>query len=272
MTNTHAAYDLTGRVIVLTGGAGILGHRLALSLAGNGARLAIVDIDADRVELVARNISDESGASGDAVRGYCCDITSREQTLALQQLIERELGAVDVLINNAAAKSRNFFAPFESFPLQDWNEVMNVNLTGAVLCCQIFGGTMARLGRGSIINTLSIYGVVAPDQRIYEGSMYKGHPINTPAVYSASKAALLGLTRYLAAYWGLNGVRVNAITPGGIFSGQNEVFVKKYSARVPLGRMAMQDEMSGAVLFLASDASSYVTGHNLVVDGGLTVW
>jgi len=131
---------------------------------------------------------------------------------------------------------------------------------------------MARRGRGSIVNTLSIYGIVGPDQRIYEGSSYEGRAINTPAIYSASKAGLWGLTKYLATYWGGNGVRVNAITPGGVFSGQNDVFVDRYSARVPLGRMAHKNELCGALVFLASDASSYVTGQNLVVDGGLTAW
>jgi NAD(P)-dependent dehydrogenase (short-subunit alcohol dehydrogenase family) len=131
---------------------------------------------------------------------------------------------------------------------------------------------MAERGHGSIINTLSVYGIVAPDQRIYQGSEYEGRAINTPAVYSASKAAVWGLTKYLAAYWGSRDVRVNAITPGGVFSGQNDEFVRRYSARVPLGRMASQDEMSGAVVYLASDASSYVTGQNIVIDGGLTVW
>jgi NAD(P)-dependent dehydrogenase (short-subunit alcohol dehydrogenase family) len=186
--------------------------------------------------------------------------------------IEAELGATTVLINNAAAKSPNFFEPFESFPLQDWEQVMRVNATGVMLCCQEFGSGMAERGRGSIINLLSIYGIVAPDQRIYEGSLYEGRAINTPAVYSASKAAVWGLTRYLAGYWGHRGVRVNAVTPGGVFSGQNDAFVQRYSACVPLGRMAQRDELTGAVVYLASGASSYVSGHNLVVDGGLTVW
>ena len=131
---------------------------------------------------------------------------------------------------------------------------------------------MAERRQGSIINTLSIYGIVAPDQRIYEGSSYEGRAINTPAVYSASKAALLGLTRYLATYWAERGVRVNALTPGGVFSGQNETFVRRYSARVPMGRMAEREEMCGALVFLASRASSYVTGQNIVVDGGLSAW
>jgi NAD(P)-dependent dehydrogenase (short-subunit alcohol dehydrogenase family) len=150
---------------------------------------------------------------------------------------------------------------------------MGVNIDGMFLMAQAVGKQMIAQGHGgSIIQTASIYGVAAPDQRIYEGSQYLGRPINTPAVYSASKAAVIGLTRYLASYWGSQGIRVNTLTPGGVESGQNDVFSRKYSARVPLGRMARTDEMQSALLFLASDASSYVTGQNLIIDGGLTCW
>ena len=264
------SFYLGGRVVMLTGGAGILGSRMADALARNGARIALVDRDADRVHAVADGIRAAAGA--DTVRGYACDITQRKSVLELKVQVEAEMGPVQVLINNAAAKSPNFFEPFESFPVEDWDAVMDVNLKGVMLGCQVFGGAMAERGQGSIINTLSVYGIVAPDQRIYEGSEYEGRAINTPAVYSASKAAVWGLTKYLAAYWGHRNVRVNAITPGGVFSGQNDEFVRRYSARVPLGRMASQDEMSGAVVYLSSDASSYVSGQNIIIDGGLTAW
>ncbi len=258
-------FDLGGRVAVLTGGAGILGREMSRALADNGAQLAIVDRD----EAAAAALAEEIGRGA---RGFGTDIASPAAVDALFAAIEGEMGPAEVLINNAATKSAHFFAPFEEFPLDEWDEVMAVNVRAAVICCQRFGGAMARRGRGSIINTLSIYGIVAPDQRIYEGSEYQGVPINTPEIYSTSKAALWGLTRYLASYWGHRGVRVNAITPGGARSGQNDTFVERYSARVPLGRMAAPQDMAGAVCFLASDAASYVTGHNLVVDGGLTVW
>ena len=261
--------DLKGKVVLLTGGAGILGIRFAGALAQSGARVALVDCDSAKAQDAAQSVNQEHA---DTTHAFTADITAPEQMQDLKSDVESQLGPVDVLINNAAFKSPNFFEPFESFPLEDWNQVMAVNTTGVMQGCQVFGGEMAKRGRGSIINTLSIYGIVAPDQRIYEGSEYEGRAINTPAVYSASKAAVWGLTKYLAAYWGDKGVRVNAITPGGMFSGQNETFVKKYSARVPMGRMGQPEELCGAVLFLASDASSYITGQNIVVDGGLSVW
>ena len=261
-------FDLRDQVILLTGGGGILGTRMARALVTHGARVAVVDRDAGRAEAVVAAL----GAGAVRSHAYAADITDRAALESLRDAVEGDLGPVEVLVNNAAAKSVNFFEPFERFPLEDWEEVMRVNLTGAMLACQVLGAPMAERGRGSIINTLSIYSIVAPDQRIYEGSLYEGRAINTPVVYSASKAALWGLTKYLAAYWGHRGVRVNAVTPGGVFSGQNETFVARYSARVPLGRMAERDEIVGAVVFLASDASSYITGQNIVVDGGLTVW
>jgi NAD(P)-dependent dehydrogenase (short-subunit alcohol dehydrogenase family) len=252
-------FNLAGEVVVLSGGAGILGQRFAAALIARGARVAVVD----RKGVAQR---------GDSVRTYVCDVSNSEELRAAAERVERDLGPVTGLVNAAATKSEHFFAPFESFPLEDWEEVMKVNATGAMLACQVFGAPMAERGRGCIVNILSIYGIVAPDQRIYAGSLYEGRPINTPAVYSTSKAVLWGLTRYLATYWASRGLRVNAITPGGVFSGQNDTFVQRYSERVPLGRMAQEDEMSGALVYLLSPASSYVTGQNLVVDGGLSAW
>jgi len=156
--------------------------------------------------------------------------------------------------------------------LEDWQKVMDVNITGMFLCCQAVAKEMEKKKSGSIINIASIYGVTAPDQRLYEGAVYRGKKINTPAVYSTSKGAVISLTRYLATYLAPYGIRVNALTPGGVYSGQNKAFVKKYSERCPLGRMAKPEEIFNAVYFLASDASSYITGHNLIVDGGWTVW
>jgi NAD(P)-dependent dehydrogenase (short-subunit alcohol dehydrogenase family) len=187
-----------------------------------------------------------------------------------------DFGKIDILHNNAASKSDDlnaYFSPFENYSLHEWRKVMSVNIDGMFLMAQSVGNQMIKQGQGgSIIQTASIYGVAAPDQRIYEGSSFLGREINTPAVYSASKAAVIGLTKYLATYWAEKGIRVNTLSPGGTESGQNKEFNNRYSARVPLGRMANANEMVGALIYLASDASSYVTGQNLIVDGGLNSW
>lgn len=255
-----------GDVVVLTGGGGIIGRAMTVQLTRDGHTVGVVDRDPDAAEAAA-----ELGSDGHA-RPYRCDVTNRDELARLERRIRAELGEVRVLICNAATKSEHFFAPFAEFPLEDWNVVMATNLTGPMLCAQVFGARMAAAGAGSIVNVLSIYGLVAPDQRIYAGSEYEGRPINTPAVYSASKAGLWGLTKYLAGYWGRSGVRVNAITPGGVFSGQNDRFVEAYSDRTMMGRMANAEEIAAAASFLASDAASYITGQNIVVDGGLTSW
>ncbi|HSW16463.1 MAG TPA: SDR family oxidoreductase [Ramlibacter sp.] len=263
---TTAAPDnfrLDGKLVALTGAAGILGAQVVQRFLERGARVCALDVSQ---EALARLPDDAS------LLKLAADVGDKASLQGAFAQLEAQWGVPDVLMNNAATKSENFFAPFEDFPLDDWNAVMGVNLTGAMLCCQVFGAPMAALGRGAIVNTLSIYGIVAPDQRIYEGSQYLGKAINTPAIYSASKAGLWGLTKYLASYWGPRGLRVNAITPGGVFSGQNETFVQRYSERVPMNRMAQPQDIVNAMTFLASDASAYVNGHNLVVDGGWTVW
>jgi NAD(P)-dependent dehydrogenase (short-subunit alcohol dehydrogenase family) len=165
-----------------------------------------------------------------------------------------------------------FFAPIEDYELTTWREVMAVNLDAMFVVAQEIGKRMVSRGKGSIIQTASIYGIMAPDPRIYEGSYYLGREINTPPVYAASKAGVVGLSKYLATLWAPANVRVNTLVPGGVESGQNETFKQRYAARVPLGRMANAEEMVGALIYLASDASSYVTGHTLVVDGGLSAW
>jgi NAD(P)-dependent dehydrogenase (short-subunit alcohol dehydrogenase family) len=258
------SFRLDGKTLALTGAAGILGQGAVAAFHDAGARVCALDRSAADLEKL--------GADSDRLLKLAMDVSDAASVRAAADRLHAHWGVADVLFNNAATKSENFFAPFEDFPLEDWNAVMAVNLTGAMLCAQAFGAPMARRGRGTIVNTLSIYGIVAPDQRIYEGSQYEGRAINTPAIYSASKAGLWGLTQYLASYWGGQGVRVNAITPGGVFSGQNETFVKNYSQRVPLGRMARREDIVNGMVFLACDASSYLNGHNLVVDGGWTVW
>jgi NAD(P)-dependent dehydrogenase (short-subunit alcohol dehydrogenase family) len=255
------------QTVVLTGGGGILGRAMVKALTVAGASVAVVDRD----DTLAKNAASLAEGAGKA-KAYCCDITDKVAVSQLHEQVIADLGIVDALICNAATKSPNFFEPFETFPIEDWNQVMGVNLTAPMICSQVFGPAMAARGAGSIVNILSIYGIVAPDQRIYDGALYEGRAINTPAIYSASKAGLWGLTKYLASYWGQSGVRVNAVTPGGVFSGQNDAFVNKYSARTMMNRMAEPNEIADAVAFLVSDKSSYITGQNIVVDGGLSSW
>lgn len=267
-------FDLSGRTAIVTGGGGILGLGFCEVLAAHGANVAVFDVNESSAAATVEAI--RGSAPSVKTMAVACDVSSSASVATAVGRVVAELGGIDILHNNAASKSSNladFFAPFEEFKIETWREVMGVNIDGMFLMAQAAGKQMLAQGRGgSIIQTASIYGVVAPDQRIYEGSHYLDRAINTPAVYSASKAAVIGLTRYLASYWGAHGIRVNTLTPGGVESGQNDVFSRKYSARVPLARMAQADEMQSALLFLASDASSYMTGQNLVIDGGLTCW
>ena len=206
---------------------------------------------------------------------YAVDITDESAVDRNVKDVISSFGHIDVLHNNAASKTDNltkFLAPFEDYGIETWKAVMDTNINGMFLMAKHVGPHMVSRKRGSIIQTGSIYGHMAPDQRIYEGSMYNNHPISSPAVYSASKAAVIGLTKYLAAYWGKHGVRVNTLTPGGVDSGQNEVFSRNYSNRVPMARMAKENDLTGALVFLASDASLYITGQNIVIDGGLSCW
>lgn len=265
-------FSLTGKVAVVTGGAGLLGQVFCQALVTAGANVAIIDLDKRAADKTAATIKKAETQKVIAVE---CDITSPESVSAMVQDVVTQLGGIDILLNNAASKGSNldqFFAPFENYSLQAWREVMAVNIDGLFLVAQSVGSHMKKQGGGSIIQVSSIYGVVAPDQRIYEGSEYNGRAINTPAVYSVSKAAVLGLTSYLSTYWADSKIRVNTLTPGGIASGQNSEFNQKYSNRVPLGRMGEASELTGALIYLASDASSYVTGQNIIVDGGLSTW
>jgi NAD(P)-dependent dehydrogenase (short-subunit alcohol dehydrogenase family) len=261
--------SVKNKKIVITGATGILGSVYAEGFSQQGADVAIIDLDEKLCQKKARELGKKYGTKP---MGIGCDITNKEAVKAMVKKVTSEYGRIDVLLNNAATKSENIFAPFEEFPLADWEKVMGVDVTGMFLCSQAAAVEMEKEKTGSIINISSIYGIVAPDQRIYEGSLYEGRSINTPLVYSTAKGAVVSLTRYLATYLAPHHIRVNTVTPGGVFSGQNETFVKRYSERCPLGRMAKPEEIFSAVYFLASDASSYITGHNLIVDGGWSVW
>lgn len=266
-------FTLSHKNVVVTGGAGILGKRFCFGYGEAGANVAIVDIDYEKVRELAYELSNLYGIKAIGIK---CDVSSPGEVNSMVKVVVEELGSINVLHNNAASKSANleaFFETFEDYSLDEWRKVMSVNIDGMFLVAQAVGREMVRRKNGgSIIQMASIYGVVAPDQRIYEGSHYLGRQINTPAVYAASKGAVISLTKYLAAYWGHRGIRVNTISPGGVESGQNDIFKVNYSNRVPLGRMAKGDELVGVAIFLASEASSYITGQNLVVDGGLSTW
>jgi NAD(P)-dependent dehydrogenase (short-subunit alcohol dehydrogenase family) len=259
-------FDLRGRVVVITGGLGQLGRQFSSELLRRGARIAVVDKSA---------ISQE--APDGEIWNIRCDVTAAESLRnALRQITER-WGVPYGLVNNAALDSppnapASDTASFETYSLETWNSVMEVNLTGTFLSCQVIGAAMARAGTGSIINISSIYGILSPDQRIYDYRKADGEPFFKPVAYSASKAAILNLTRYLATYWAKSGVRVNTLTLGGVANHQDERFVANYTARVPLERMAKPDEYNGAIVFLLSDAASYMTGSNVVLDGGWSAW
>ena len=258
-------FRLDGKSVVLTGAAGVIGTQVVLALVEAGAKVCAIDLNA---ALLMQKLGPEHAS----LLHCAADVSNREQLLSAREKLQVKWGAADALLNNAVARSRNYFEPFETLDPDEWGQVMAVNLTGAMLACQVFGTPMAERGSGSIVNTLSIYGMVGPDQRIYEGSLHLGKPVNSPAVYGASKAGLWGLTRYLATYWGEQGVRVNAVSVGAVSSGQGEAFSANYARQVPLGRMADAADVAAAMRYLVSDASKYVTGHNLVVDGGRTAW
>jgi NAD(P)-dependent dehydrogenase (short-subunit alcohol dehydrogenase family) len=272
LENYHAAFDFSGKVVLITAGAGILGPQFAAGFLQHGASVMIADINASATQKVT---ADLTAAHPGKIAGLVSDVADPISVAKMVQDTIRQFGSIDILINNAAYfpdDFPSFFTPFERYSLDQWRKVMAVNIDGMFLVAQAVGNQMLAQGGGSIIQTSSIYGLFASDQRIYEGSEYLGSPINNPAVYSASKAAVVGLTRWLAAYWAEKNIRVNAIAPGGVESGQNDAFTRKYGGRVPMARMARQNEMTSTVLYLASEASSYVTGQCIAVDGGLSAW
>jgi NAD(P)-dependent dehydrogenase (short-subunit alcohol dehydrogenase family) len=269
-------FYLTGRFAVITGGAGLLGRGHAGVLARAGASVVLVDLDAARIAAAAKEIAASTGAR---VEGFGADISSADAVRRLASDVLAAVGPVDILINNAANNPRvepggqAAFSRFETFSLAQWQDDVAVGLTGAFLCSQAFGPGMAERGRGVIVNVASDLAVIAPDQRLYRqpGVADASQPVK-PVTYSVVKTGLIGLTRYLSTYWADRGVRVNAISPGGVENGQPAEFLSKISALIPLGRMARPDEYEGAILFLCSDASSYMTGANLVIDGGRSTW
>lgn len=274
----QSLFDLTGRVAIITGGAGMLGYHHGAILAAAGANVVLLDLAAADPALRAGQLQ---AAHGPECLGLVADITSESSVAEAKDAVLARFGRIDILINNAANNPKVEADPgaepkqwsrLENFPLAVWNADIAVGLTGAFLCSRIFGAEMARRKGGVILNIASDLAVIAPDQRIYrkDGVPEDQQPVK-PVTYSVVKTALIGLTRYLSTYWTAQNVRVNALSPGGVFANQPEEFTAKLHQLIPMGRMANKDEYQGAVLFLCSDASSYMTGHNLVIDGGRSV-
>lgn len=264
-------FSLKNKVAVVTGAAGLIGTHHCYALSEAGANIIACDVDFNKCKKLAGALNTKSIAVE-------VDITKQESIINLRDKIFSEFGKIDILVNNAAINDM-FENPsaaaelsmFENYPLDMWQKSLDVNITGTFLCSQILGSEMAKEGKGSIINIASTYGIVAPDQSIYRDkkgfqNFYKS------AAYPVTKGAVISFTKFLAAYWGKKGVRVNSLSPGGVENNQDQFFIKNYSAKTILGRMARPDDYKGAIVFLASDASEYMTGANLIVDGGWTAW
>lgn len=276
MSNGLDCFDLSGRVAIITGGTGLLGQQHAEAIARAGGIPVLADIRVEDVDVTTEAARERFGERALAVQ---TDVTSPESVQVLLQHVMTRFGRVDILINNAAnnpkmEKQGNVeFSRFETFPLRQWEADLAVGLTGAVICSQVIGAQMAARKRGVILNVASDLALIAPYQRLYRqpGLPEERQPVK-PVTYSVVKTALIGLTRYLATYWADAGVRVNAISPGGVYNNQPDEFVQRLSDLIPLGRMARVNEYQGAIIFLCSDASSYMTGANLVLDGGRSAW
>lgn len=266
-------FKLDNKIAVVTGGAGILGSEFCNALCDLGATVACLDVHEESLQKIVKELQAKHG--NHKISGFHCDISEGNSVNQAVTDIINKYSKIDILLNNAATKTRdinNFFTPFSEFSLDTWREVMSVNLDGMFLMAQAVGKHMIERRQGVVAQTASIYSLMAPDNRIYEGSHYLGREINTPAVYTASKAGVIGLTKHLATLWADYGIRVNSLCPGGVSSGQNNEFNKKYSARVPMGRMAEKIDIVGPMMFLVSDASRYMTGQVLYADGGLSAW
>jgi NAD(P)-dependent dehydrogenase (short-subunit alcohol dehydrogenase family) len=265
---------LKDQVSIVTGSGRGIGRAIALAFAKEGSQVVVVARTESEIESVAQEIN-SLGGKAIAIKA---DVTNESEVKSMVQTVIDKFGRIDILVNNAAINDM-FENPqaaaeqsmFENYPLDMWQKSMDVNVTGTFLCSQIIGSEMAMVGKGSIINIASTYGMVGPDQSLYKKPDGSQSFYKSPA-YPATKGAIVNFTRFLATYWGNIGVRVNTLTPGGVENNQDEYFVKNYSAKTPLGRMAQPTDYKGAIIFLASDASAYMTGANLVVDGGWTAW
>lgn len=265
-----ALYSVEDRVVIVTGGTGLLGSVYSNGFAERGASVVICDVASRRPQERAAEIEAKFGRPA---LGIECDVGDEQQVREAARRVWERFSRLDVVINNAAFTTEmlrtvpNQRRSFEEYPLASWEAMLKTNLTGPFLVCRELGPYMKRTGRASVINVSSTYGLAAPHHEIYEDL-----PFNTVVTYSTTKAGILGLTRWLASYWAKDGIRVNAVTPGGVYNDHDPEFVRRYSLHTPLGRMADRQELLGIMVFLASDASSYCTGQNFVVDGGWTAW
>ncbi|MEO6235398.1 MAG: SDR family oxidoreductase [Vicinamibacterales bacterium] len=275
MTAVPLSFSLEGRVAIITGGAGLLGVRHAEAIVAAGGVPVLADLRGEDAEARAAELARATGAR---VLGLGCDVTSTASIEALLRAVIARLGRVDILVNNAANNPRveapgQDFSRLERFAIERWNADVAVGLTGPFLCAQIIGAVLAKQRAGVIINISSEYGMIAPDQRLYheEGLAPDQQPVK-PVSYTVVKAGLHGLTLYLATYWAESGVRVNTITLGGVENGQPAAFLERAASRIPMKRMAQPHDFQGALVYLCSDSAAFVTGANLVVDGGKTIW
>lgn len=264
-------FSLNNKVAIVTGALGLLGRQHCLALSEAGAIVIVGDLNEKECNDFAYSLEGDNIGAG-------VDITSPDSIYKLKEKVISKYKKIDVLINNAAINdmfenpaAAAELSKFENYPLELWNKSLDVNVTGTFLCSQIIGSQMAEQGYGSIINIASTYGIVAPDQSVYRKEDGSQTFYKSPA-YPATKGAVISFTKFLAAYWGNKGVRVNSLSPGGVKNDQEEYFIKNYSQRTPLGRMAAPSDYKGAIVFLASEASAYMTGANLIVDGGWTAW
>jgi len=259
-------YDLSGKTVILTGGAGFLGSVYANAFIRSGANLVLADLNFSKCKRIANSLNKKSKNQCLPVK---LDVTNKKSIQTLVSKTVKKFGKIDVLINNAVDQGNKFIRKggFENFLLSEWNKELSVNLTGIFLCCQEVGKIMVKQKNGVVINISSIYGNVAPDHRIY-----KNNGLNPTISYSVTKGGIISLTKYLASYWHKDGIRVNTLSLGGVENKQNKEFIKKYSNKTMIGRMAKKDEFTGMLLLLSSDASSYITGSNILIDGGWTSW
>jgi NAD(P)-dependent dehydrogenase (short-subunit alcohol dehydrogenase family) len=271
MMHINEAFSLKNKAAIVTGALGLLGRQHCYALAEAGANVIVCDLDDSKCREFAKTLSVPSMGAG-------ADITNTDSVKELKHRILKQYNKIDILVNNAAINDM-FEDPalaakqsmFENYPIEMFRKSLEVNVTGTFICSQVIGSEMAKAGKGSIINIASTYGVVAPDQSIYKDNKGK-QTFYKSAAYPVTKGAVISFTKFLAAYWGNKGVRVNALSPGGVENNQDQYFIDNYSKKTPLGRMAKPDDYKGALVFLASDASSYMTGANLIVDGGWTAW